>query len=70
MKYSKLFKYKNGENFVYLTKFSVGEDIKTTFNIRAGYSAPLEGDYVDRTYSFYYVVVADDHWDEFLANDD
>ena len=66
MKASKLFKFKNGEDYVYLTKFSVGEQHRGQFNFKAGFSSALEGDDINRDFTLHYVVVKDDNWDRFL----
>lgn len=66
MKASKLFKFPKSEQYVYLTKFSVGEGHKGQFNFRAGFSSPLEGDEFSRLFTFHYIVVNDEKWEQFM----
>jgi len=66
LKASKLFKFPKNENYVYLTKFSVGEGNNGQFNFRAGFSSPLEGDERMQSFTFFYSVITDDDWTKFL----
>lgn len=70
MKSAKLFKFPKDQDYVYLTKFSVGEDNRGQFNFRAGFSSALEGDERLRRFTFFYVIVTDDNWDEFMVTQD
>jgi hypothetical protein len=70
MKASKLFKFPKGEQYVYLTKFSVGEGHKGQFNVRAGFSSPLEGDENRRSFTFHYAIVDDNKWERFMQAKD
>ena len=69
MKASKLFKFPKDKQYVYLAKFSLGEGNKAQFDFRAGFSSALEGDDINRSFTFHYVIVNDNHWPEFQQTD-
>lgn len=69
LKAAKLFKFTQGQDYVYLSKFSVGEGHRGQFNFRAGLSARLEGDESGRLFTFFYVIVTDDKWTRFMETD-
>jgi len=66
IKATKLYTFKTNEDFVYLTKFSIGEQRFGHFKFRGGFSSPLEGDERNRKFTMYWVGVDDERWAEFL----